>query len=150
MIIRRENVIYVNQSHHEQQPDTFIPRLPMKGIQAICIRRAYYAGTRSWPVKYFNFGGYDTGRMGNMRKCAAGYLSSLSKEQATLLQKNNKLYSGSTRTCGYEIHYDGWSRIDTVAFQKLWDQRRKTIERICMNSHYGVRQEIIWNIISVM
>lgn len=46
------------------------------------------------------------------------YLAPLSKEQATLLQKNNSIILGLYALADMGIHYEGWSRMDTVAFFK--------------------------------
>ena len=44
------------------------------------------------------------------------YLTPLSKEQATLLQKNSSIILGLYALADMGIHYEGWSRMDTVAF----------------------------------
>lgn len=51
------------------------------------------------------------------------YLMGLSKEQATLLQKNASIILALYALADIGIHYDGWSVEDTEAFLKLRDYR---------------------------
>ena len=44
------------------------------------------------------------------------YLTPLSKEQAVLLQKNSSIILALYALADMGIHYEGWSRLDTVAF----------------------------------
>lgn len=55
----------------------------------------------------------------------------LSKEQATLLQKNNSIILGLYTLADIGIHYEGWTRMDTVAFFSNYGiTDTDTVERI--------------------
>ena len=59
------------------------------------------------------------------------YLTPLSKEQAVLLQKNSSIILGLYALADMGIHYEGWSRMDTVAFFSNYGiTDTETIERI--------------------
>ncbi|MDU7707041.1 MAG: DUF885 domain-containing protein [Clostridium sp.] len=125
-----ENVIYVNQSHMSNNL-TLYTTLAHEGYPGHLYQTVYYAGTDPDPLRsIFNFGGYVEGWATYAEMCSY-YLSSLSKEQATLLQKNSSIVLGLYALADMGIHYDGWSRIDTVAFFKNYGIKdAKTIERI--------------------
>lgn len=125
-----ENVIYVNQSHMSNNL-TLYTTLAHEGYPGHLYQTVYYAGTDPDPLRsIFNFGGYVEGWATYAEMCSY-YLSSLSKEQATLLQKNSSIILGLYALADMGIHYDGWSRIDTVAFFKNYGIKdTKTIERI--------------------
>ena len=125
-----ENVIYVNQSHMSNNL-TLYTTLAHEGYPGHLYQTVYYAGTDPDPLRsIFNFGGYVEGWATYAEMCSY-YLSSLSKEQATLLQKNSSIVLGLYALADMGIHYDGWSRIDTVAFFKHYGIKdAKTIERI--------------------
>lgn len=125
-----ENVIYVNQSHMSNNL-TLYTTLAHEGYPGHLYQTVYYAGTDPDPLRsIFNFGGYVEGWATYAEMCSY-YLSSLSKEQATLLQKNSSIILGLYALADMGIHYDGWSRIDTVSFFKNYGIKdAKTIERI--------------------
>ena len=125
-----ENVIYVNQSHMSNNL-TLYTTLAHEGYPGHLYQTVYYAGTDPDPLRsIFNFGGYVEGWATYAEMCSY-YLSSLSKEQATLLQKNSSIVLGLYALADMGIHYDGWSRIDTVAFFKNYGIKdAKTIECI--------------------
>ena len=125
-----ENVIYVNQSHMSNNL-TLYTTLAHEGYPGHLYQTVYYAGTDPDPLRsIFNFGGYVEGWATYAEMCSY-YLSSLSKEQATLLQKNSSIILGLYALADMGIHYDGWSRIDTVSFFKNYGIKDdKTIERI--------------------
>ena len=63
----------------------------------------------------FSFGGYVEGWATYAEMCSY-YLTPLSKEQATLLQKNASIILALYALADMGIHYEGWSRMDAVAF----------------------------------
>ncbi len=125
-----ENVIYVNQSHMSNNL-TLYTTLAHEGYPGHLYQTVYYAGTDPDPLRsIFNFGGYVEGWATYAEMCSY-YLSSLSKEQATLRQKSSSIILGLYALADMGIHYDGWSRIDTVSFFKNYGIKdAKTIERI--------------------
>ena len=126
----RENVIYVNQSQMSNNL-TLYTTLAHEGYPGHLYQTVYYAGTDPDPLRsIFNFGGYVEGWATYAEMCSY-YLSSLSKEQATLLQKNSSIILGLYALADMGIHYEGWSKIDTIAFFKNYGIKdSKVIERI--------------------
>lgn len=125
-----ENVIYVNQSHMSNNL-TLYTTLAHEGYPGHLYQTVYYAGTDPDPLRsIFNFGGYVEGWATYAEMCSY-YLSSLSKEQATLLQKNSSIILGLYALADMGIHYEGWSKIDTIAFFKNYGIKdSKVVERI--------------------
>lgn len=125
-----ENVIYVNQSHMNS-PLTLYTTLAHEGYPGHLYQTIYFAGTNPDPVRsILNFPGYVEGWATYAEMCSY-YFSSLSKEQATLLQKNSSIMLGLYTLADMGIHYDGWSRMDTVSFFKNYGIRdADTVGRI--------------------
>lgn len=125
-----ENVIYVNQAHMNNNL-TLYTTLAHEGYPGHLYQTVYYAGTKPDPLRnIFNFGGYVEGWATYAEMCSY-YLSPLSKDQATLLQKNSSIILGLYALADMGIHYEGWSKIDTAAFFKNYGIKdTKIIERI--------------------
>ncbi len=113
-----ENVIYINQSHMGNNL-TLYTTLAHEGYPGHLYQTVYYARTNPDPLRsIFNFGGYVEGWATYAEMCSYYLSSSLSKEQATLLQKNSSIILALYALADMGIHYDGWSRMDTAAFFK--------------------------------
>lgn len=111
----KDNVIYVNQAHMGSEL-TLFTTLAHEGYPGHLYQTVYFAGKNPDPVRsVFNFGGYVEGWATYAEMCSY-YLTPLSKAQATLLQKNASIMLGLYTLADIGIHYDGWSRMDTVAF----------------------------------
>ncbi len=111
----KDNVIYVNQAHMGSEL-TLFTTLAHEGYPGHLYQTVYFAGRNPDPVRsVFNFGGYVEGWATYAEMCSY-YLTPLPKEQATLLQKNASIMLGLYTLADIGIHYDGWSRMDTVAF----------------------------------
>ena len=111
----QENVIYINQA---QMGDdlTLFTTLAHEGFPGHLYQTVFYEGTDPDPVRnLFSFGGYVEGWATYAEMCSY-YLTPLSKEQATLLQKNASIILALYALADMGIHYDGWSRMDAVAF----------------------------------
>lgn len=112
-----ENVIYVNQAHMGN-PLTLFTTLAHEGYPGHLYQTVYYAATEPDPLRnIFNFGGYVEGWATYAEMCSYS-LASLTKEQAVLLQKNSSIILGLYTLADIGIHYDGWSRMDTLSFFK--------------------------------
>lgn len=110
-----ENVIYVNQAQMGNAL-TLYTTLAHEGYPGHLYQTVYYAGTNPDPIRsILNYGGYVEGWATYAEMCSY-YLAPLSKEQATLLQKNSSIILGLYTLADIGIHYDGWSRIDTLTF----------------------------------
>ena len=125
-----ENVIYVNQAHMNNSL-TLFTTLAHEGYPGHLYQTVYYAGTDPDPVRnIFHFGGYIEGWATYAEMCSY-YLAPLSKEQTVLLQKNSSIILGLYALADMGIHYDGWDRMDTVAFFKNYGIKdTETIEEI--------------------
>ena len=111
----QENVIYINQAHMGDSL-TLFTTLAHEGYPGHLYQTLYYEGTDPDPLRnMFNFGGYVEGWATYAEMCSY-YLTPLSKEQATLLQKNSSIILGLYALADMGIHYEGWSRMDTVEF----------------------------------
>ena len=110
-----ENVIYVNQAHMSNRL-TLFTTLAHEGYPGHLYQTVYYAGTDPDPLRnIFSFGGYVEGWATYAEMCSY-YLAPMTKEQATLLQKNSSIILGLYALADMGIHYEGWDRMDTVAF----------------------------------
>lgn len=125
-----ENVIYVNQAHMGN-PLTLFTTLAHEGFPGHLYQNVYYAGTDPDPVRsMFNTGGYVEGWATYAEMCSY-YLAPITKEQATILQKNSSIILGLYTLADIGIHYDGWSRVDTLAFFSNYGiQDVNTVNRI--------------------
>lgn len=110
-----ENVIYINQA---QMGDdlTLFTTLAHEGYPGHLYQTVYYESTDPEPIRsLLDFGGYVEG-WATYAEMGSYYLAPLSKEQATLLQKNSSIILGLYALADIGIHYDGWSRMDTADF----------------------------------
>lgn len=126
----RENVIYINQS---QMGDdlTLFTTLAHEGYPGHLYQTVFFDGTDPDPVRsIFNFGGYVEGWATYAEMCSY-YLTPLSKQQAVLLQKNSSIILALYALADMGIHYEGWSRMDTIAFFSNYGiTDAETVERI--------------------
>ena len=114
-----ENVIYVNEAQIENTMALFTT-LAHEGYPGHLYQTVYFANTNPDPIRtVLNFGGYVEGWATYAEMCSY-YLAPLTKDQATLLQKNSSIVLGLYTLADIGIHYDGWSREDAVAFYKKY------------------------------
>lgn len=125
-----QNVIYINQAHMSDDL-TLFTTLAHEGYPGHLYQTVYYESTDPDPIRsIMDFGGYVEG-WGTYAEMGSYYLTPLSKEQATLLQKNSSIILGLYALADMGIHYDGWSRMDTVAFFSNYGiTDAETVERI--------------------
>ena len=126
----KDNVIYVNQAHMGNELILFTT-LAHEGYPGHLYQTVYFAETNPDPVRnVFNFGGYVEGWATYAEMCSY-YLTPLEKEQAVLLQKNSSIMLGLYTLAAIGIHYNGWSRMDTIAFFTSYGiNDAETIEQI--------------------
>ena len=126
----RENVIYINQAHMNDDL-TLFTTLAHEGYPGHLYQTVYYENTDPDPIRsVMDFGGYVEG-WATYAEMGSYYLTPLSKEQAILLQKNSSIILGLYALADMGIHYEGWSRMDTVAFFSNYGiTDAETIERI--------------------
>ena len=111
----KENVIYINQSQMHDDL-TLFTTLAHEGYPGHLYQTVYYQSTDPDPIRsLMDFGGYVEG-WATYAEMGSYYLTPLSKEQAVLLQKNSSIILGLYALADMGIHYEGWSRMDTVAF----------------------------------
>lgn len=125
-----QNVIYINQAHMSDDL-TLFTTLAHEGYPGHLYQTVYYESTDPDPIRsIMDFGGYVEG-WATYAEMGSYYLTPLSKEQATLLQKNSSIILGLYALADMGIHYDGWSRMDTVAFFSNYGiTDAETVERI--------------------
>lgn len=114
-----ENVIYVNEAQIGNTM-TLFTTLAHEGYPGHLYQTVYFANTNPDPIRtILNFGGYVEGWATYAEMCSY-YLAPLTKDQATLLQKNSSIVLGLYTLVDIGIHYDGWSREDAIAFYKKY------------------------------
>lgn len=114
-----ENVIYVNEAQIGNTMALFTT-LAHEGYPGHLYQTVYFAKTNPDPIRtILNFGGYVEGWATYAEMCSY-YLAPLTKDQATLLQKNSSIVLGLYTLADIGIHYDGWSREDAIAFYKKY------------------------------
>lgn len=125
-----ENVIYINRAHMNDEL-TLFTTLAHEGYPGHLYQTVYYENTDPDPIRsVMDFGGYVEG-WATYAEMGSYYLTPLSKEQAVLLQKNSSIILGLYALADMGIHYEGWSRMDTVAFFSNYGiTDAETIERI--------------------
>ena len=123
------NSIYINPKG--TRSSQLYPTLAHEGYPGHLYQTIYYESTDPDPLRsIFSFGGYVEG-WATYAEMGSYYLMPLSKEQATLLQKNNSIILGLYTLADIGIHYEGWTRMDTVAFFSNYGiTDTDTVERI--------------------
>lgn len=126
----QENVIYINQAHMSDDL-TLFTTLAHEGYPGHLYQTVYYESTEPEPIRsLMNFGGYVEG-WATYAEMGSYYLTPLSKDQATILQKNSSVILGLYALADMGIHYEGWSRMDTVSFFSTYGiTDAETIEHI--------------------
>lgn len=110
-----KNVIYLNQS---QMGDdlTLFTTLAHEGYPGHLYQTIYFESLDPDPIRsIFSFGGYVEG-WATYAEMGSYYLTPLPKQQATILQKNASVILGLYALADMGIHYEGWSRMDTISF----------------------------------
>lgn len=125
-----ENVIYVNQIQMRDDLALFTT-LAHEGYPGHLYQTIFFESTNPDPVRsILNFGGYVEGWATYAEMCSY-YLMPLSKTQAAILQKNSSVILALYALADMGIHYEGWSRMDTVEFYARYGIKdAKTIDKI--------------------
>ena len=110
-----ENVIYINTGHVTDNLSLFTT-LAHEGYPGHLYQNVYYASLHPAPIRcVLNYGGYTEG-WATYSEMMSYYFSTLTKEQATLFQRNSSVILGLYALADIGIHYDGWKLTDTAAF----------------------------------
>ena len=125
-----ENVIYVNQIQMRDDL-TLFTTLAHEGYPGHLYQTIFFESTDPDPVRsILNFGGYVEGWATYAEMCSY-YLMPLSKTQAAILQKNSSVILALYALADMGIHYDGWSRMDTVEFYARYGIKdAETVDKI--------------------
>ena len=125
-----ENVIYVNQIQMRDDLALFTT-LAHEGYPGHLYQTIFFESTDPDPVRsILNFGGYVEGWATYAEMCSY-YLMPLSKTQAAILQKNSSVILALYALADMGIHYEGWSRMDTVEFYaKYGIKDAETVDKI--------------------
>lgn len=111
----KNNVIYINQGHMPDDISLFTT-LAHEGYPGHLYQTVYYASLKPDPIRnLLNYGGYTEG-WATYSEMMSYYYTPLTKEQATLMQKNTSVILGLYALADMGIHYDGWTLLDTVSF----------------------------------
>lgn len=110
-----ENVIYINKGHIADNLSLFTT-LAHEGYPGHLYQNVYYASLHPDPIRcVLNYGGYTEG-WATYSEMMSYYFSTLTKEQATLVQRNASVILGLYALADMGIHYDGWKLADAAAF----------------------------------
>ena len=110
-----ENVIYINKGHITDNLSLFTT-FAHEGYPGHLYQNVYYASLHPNPIRcVLNYGGYTEG-WATYSEMMSYYFSTLTKEQATIFQRNSSVILGLYALADMGIHYDGWSVTDTVRF----------------------------------
>lgn len=125
-----ENVIYVNQTQMRDDLALFTT-LAHEGYPGHLYQTIFFESTNPDPIRsILNFGGYVEGWATYAEMCSY-YLMPLSKTQAAILQKNSSVILALYALADMGIHYEGWSRMDTVEFYaKYGIKDAETVDKI--------------------
>ena len=110
-----DNVIYINQGHLPDDLSLFTT-LAHEGYPGHLYQTTYYAAKTPDPIRnLLNYGGYSEG-WATYSEMMGYYYAPISKEQATLMQKNTSVILSLYALADMGIHYEGWTLIETVSF----------------------------------
>ena len=125
-----ENVIYVNQIQMRDDLALFTT-LAHEGYPGHLYQTIFFESTNPDPIRsILNFGGYVEGWATYAEMCSY-YLMPLSKTQAAILQKNSSVILALYALADMGIHYEGWSRMDTVEFYARYGIKdAETVDKI--------------------
>ena len=125
-----DNVIYINQGHLPDDLSLFTT-LAHEGYPGHLYHTTYYASRNPDPIRtLLNYGGYVEG-WATYSEMMSYYYAPVSKEQATLMQKNTSVILGLYALADMGIHYEGWTLLDAVSFFRSYGiTDTDTIEKI--------------------
>lgn len=110
-----DNVIYINQGHLPDDLSLFTT-LAHEGYPGHLYQTTYYAGRKPDPIRnLLNYGGYTEG-WATYSEMMSYYYAPITKEQATLMQKNTSVILGLYALADMGIHYEGWTLIEATSF----------------------------------
>lgn len=112
-----DNVIYINEGQTVKGLNLYTT-LAHEGYPGHLYQTVYFASKEADPVRnILDFGGYVEG-WATYAEMMSYYMAPLSKNDATLLQKNSSVILGLYALADMGIHYDNWSVTDTIKFFK--------------------------------
>jgi len=125
-----DNVIYINQGHLPDDLSLFTT-LAHEGYPGHLYQTTYYASLEPDPIRnLLNYGGYVEG-WATYSEMMSYYYAPVTKEQATLMQKNTSVILGLYALADMGIHYEGWTLLDAISFFRSYGiTDTDTIEKI--------------------
>lgn len=125
-----KNVIYINEGHLLNDISLYTT-LAHEGYPGHLYQTVYYQNQNPDPIRnLLGCGGYTEG-WATYSEMLSYYYAPLSKDQATLLQKNTSVILGIYALADMGIHYEGWKLADAIAFfQQYGITDTNTIENI--------------------
>lgn len=109
------NVIYINAGHIPDDLSLFTT-LAHEGYPGHLYQNVYYMSQNPDPIRcLLGYGGYTEG-WATYSEMLSYYYAPISKEEATIMQKNTSILLGLYALADMGIHYDGWTLSDTISF----------------------------------
>lgn len=110
-----DNVIYINEGHLPDDLSLFTT-LAHEGYPGHLYQTTYYADKNPDPIRsLLNYGGYSEG-WATYSEMMGYYYAPISREQATLMQKNTSVILSLYALADMGIHYEGWTLVEAVSF----------------------------------
>lgn len=110
-----ENTIYINPKHSMDGLNLFTT-LAHEGYPGHLYQTTYFLSREPDPIRtILDFGGYVEG-WATYTEMMSYYLAPISKEEATIQQKNASIILGLYALADIGIHEKGWSEKDTLSF----------------------------------
>lgn len=111
----KNNVIYINPQSLSDDISLFTT-LAHEGYPGHLYQNVYYLSQHPTPIRsLLNYGGYTEG-WATYCEMLSYYYSPLSRQESTILQKNNSLILGLYARADIGIHYDGWTNKEMQDF----------------------------------
>lgn len=111
----KENTIYINRGQTIEGLELYTT-LAHEGYPGHLYQTTYFASTNPAPIRsLFGCGGYTEG-WATYTEMISYYYAPISKQEATLNQKNKSLTLGLYALADIGIHYEGWTLDDAVSF----------------------------------
>ena len=111
----KENIIYINPQHMNDDL-TLFTTLAHEGYPGHLYQTTYFNDQNPAPLRsLLGCGGYTEG-WATYCEMMSYYFAPVSKDEATLLQKNASVMLGLYALADMGIHYEGWTLSDTIHF----------------------------------
>ena len=123
-----ENTIYINQGQTMDGIELYTT-LAHEGYPGHLYQTTYFLDCAPAPIRsILGYGGYTEG-WATYAEMISFYFAPISKQEATLTQKNKSLILGIYALADMGIHYEGWTFEDTFAFFSKYGIANQSVVR---------------------